>query len=119
MKIINLKKLKKFVKKNVDKFLEEKSFTNNEDAVTRALKQMIGKPIYLNGTSSVLASVEGNTNQGNTILHLCSGTMIGVSYVNNDSVLFTENNDGSIDVIASNKLNYNCFDKKNEDTENE
>ena len=92
----NQKSLKKLQKEGRDQL--------PECPVVDSLKQMVGKPVELDGYTGVLIGVKGVTYTGNPMVDIASGPLVGGINVKEDSVLSTESNTGNKDIIASNVI---------------
>ena len=73
------------------------------DAVTAKLKEMIGKPVYFDGYTGVVAYVDGYIDSGNALFGLALGPFVGNLHVKENSKLMTEDNAGVVEIIARNK----------------
>ncbi len=85
--------------------------SNNEivayDPVTSALKNMIAKPVMVNGQIGVFAGIVGATKLGYPEIIILTGSTSKIVMINENSILFTENINGEVKCLARN-TNENC-----------
>lgn len=76
------------------------------DPLTKALETMVGKPVVIDGHFGVFVKTNGfDQKTGGTKVELFSGAIRDYFAINNQSILFTEDNKGTLEYVAHNTCN--------------